>query len=400
MTSDDHPAKFRVLATCAVFEPGFRGGGPVRSLARIVDSVSAHVDMTLITSDRDLGAASRYPELSGKWVERRNSRVFYLATDKLLQWVRLVREIRGTTFDLMYVNSLWEPRFSVLPIVAARLGLIRVSRILVAPRGELSPGALMLKAWKKQLFLLWWSSFLRRAGVWWHASAEKEASEIRVTFPWAVVEVNQDQVSLPAEPMPATEPESEVIRFVFIGRISKMKNLLLALRALQRLDTPAHMAIYGPIEDTGYWNDCRTIMAALPPGVTAEYRGELSPDRVRPEFSGNDAFVFPTLGENFGHVIAESLSASCPVICTDRTPWTAILDGGGGLVVESLTAEAVAEAMRRIAQSGRGDRMKMRRSAGAAYQQWRRRLVDGNVIDQVRLRSTLSQTECQRIGTP
>ena len=31
----------RVLATSAWFEPGFRGGGPIRSIASIVDSVLA-----------------------------------------------------------------------------------------------------------------------------------------------------------------------------------------------------------------------------------------------------------------------------------------------------------------------------------------------------------------------
>src|SRR5690606_22656373 len=32
-------------------------------------------------------------------------------------------------------------------------------------------------------------------------------------------------------------------------------------------------------------------------------------------------FLFPTLGENFGHVILEALTAGCPVLISDRTPW-------------------------------------------------------------------------------
>ena len=38
-------------------------------------------------------------------------------------------------------------------------------------------------------------------------------------------------------------------------------------------------------------------------------------------FLKNDLFVFPTLGENFGHVIFESLEASTPVLVSDQTPW-------------------------------------------------------------------------------
>lgn len=34
-----------------------------------------------------------------------------------------------------------------------------------------------------------------------------------------------------------------------------------------------------------------------------------------------DLFVFPTLGENFGHVVIESLSAGTPVFMSNTTPW-------------------------------------------------------------------------------
>ena len=32
-------------------------------------------------------------------------------------------------------------------------------------------------------------------------------------------------------------------------------------------------------------------------------------------------FFFPTLGENFGHVISEALIAGCLPIISDQTPW-------------------------------------------------------------------------------
>jgi glycosyltransferase involved in cell wall biosynthesis len=42
---------------------------------------------------------------------------------------------------------------------------------------------------------------------------------------------------------------------------------------------------------------------------------------VQQKFSQYHFFLFPTLSENFGHAIAESLSAGCPVIISDATPW-------------------------------------------------------------------------------
>ncbi|WP_208102927.1 hypothetical protein, partial [Escherichia coli] len=89
-----------------------------------VDTLPDGVELTLVTGDRDLGSVTPYPGLSSRWV-RRNERatVFYLSTRSLRSWSTLSRKLRKTTFDLLYVNSLWSP-FSVFPIVASALGLV------------------------------------------------------------------------------------------------------------------------------------------------------------------------------------------------------------------------------------------------------------------------------------
>src|SRR2546423_1485296 len=150
---------FRVLATSAGFEPGFRWGGPARSLVSIVDTVSDMTELCLVARDRDLGAPDPYPIRSGRWLPRRGSRVFYLDTHRVGHWLRLWRELSPVHFDLLYVNSLWDPIFTIIPIVAVRLGILHARNLLIAPRGELTPGALSIKNKKKRLFLKWWKPF-------------------------------------------------------------------------------------------------------------------------------------------------------------------------------------------------------------------------------------------------
>jgi len=55
-----------------------------------------------------------------------------------------------------------------------------------------------------------------------------------------------------------------------------------------------------------------------------------TPDASKDIFSQATAFVFPTLVENFGHVIAETLSVGCPVSVTANTPWTELIQSGAG----------------------------------------------------------------------
>jgi glycosyltransferase involved in cell wall biosynthesis len=357
----------------------------VRSVARIVDTVPGDIDLALVTSDRDVGSAVPYPLLSGRWASRGRSRVFYLNARRPAQWLRLLRELRAAPFDLLYVNSLWAPTFTVLPILAARLGLIRVGQVLVAPRGELSPGALSLKARKKRLFLHRWGRVLRTMDVVWHATAECEAADIRTVFDWARVEVSQNQTALPPEPIEPRGLPDAPARLVFIGRVSAKKNLDLALNALGRLSAPVEFDIYGPLEDRAYWELCRSVLRHLPSTVTVRYLGELAPAEVRGTFAGYDAFVFPTRGENFGHAIAESLSASCPVVCSDRTPWTEVLCDGGGVVVRDLTAAALGAELDRIAAMNPAERLAARHAAGAAYRRWWANHRPPNILERARI---------------
>ena len=379
------PRPFRVLVTSAGFEPGFRGGGPIKAVVGIVDSARNNTEVVLVTRDRDLGCATPYPGLSGKWISRGRTSVYYLDTRNPRQWLDLWRKLKGTQFDLLYVNSFWNPLFSMIPVLAIRLGWIHAARILLAPRGELAPGALSLKMRKKRLVRGYWSPFLRTMGVVWHASSDMEAEQIRATNPSARILVRQDTVSLPVDPIPVGPANDGPTRLVFIGRISPVKNLELILAALRTVSVPVAFDIYGPVEDSRYWSMCQALIAQAPDWVRVRYWGELAPQEVRSTFSQYDAFVLPTLGENFGYAIVESLSASCPVVCSDRTSWTALLEGGGGRVMRDLSVDCLGSELERLAGLTQAERLRAKQRAGAAYRTWREVDQGPDILEQARM---------------
>ena len=211
--------------------------------------------------------------------------------------------------------------------MAYRLGLLPAREMLLAPRGELSSGALGIKSAKKRAFLHVWAPLLRGINPVWNASSEVEQADIHRFFPGVRTVIQTDGGG--DEAREEIIRSSERARFVFISRISEMKNLLLALQALGAVRVDADFDIYGPVEDIKYWRQCQRVIADLPRNVRATYLGELRPNQVKDTFAKYDAFILPTRGENFGHVIAESLSSGCPVICSQRTPWTEVLLQGG-----------------------------------------------------------------------
>jgi glycosyltransferase involved in cell wall biosynthesis len=373
---------YRVLVTCGAFEPGFRAGGPIRSVAAIVDTAPEDVAITLVTADRDLGDACPYPGLSGEWVERGRCRIFYLNVRSPRQWLRLWRELRHESYDLLYLNSLWSLLFTAVPVLARALRLIRTQAVLLAPRGELGPDAPAPKARAKRLFRAAWGQVLKAQPMRWHASTDVESAHIRTAYPWADIVVVSNQTSLPAQALPARSHDGSA-RIVFLGRISPQKNLELLLRALDLVPDPVRLDIYGPIEDAPYWSRCQSLINHLPPHLHVGYRGAVEAADVAATFNRYDAFAFPTLGENFGHAIAESLSASCPVICSAHTPWTGVLTDGGGLVTP-LAATDLAACLKKLAAMTPDERHAWRAQAGQAYERWTAEQSTVNILAQVR----------------
>lgn len=60
-----------------------------------------------------------------------------------------------------------------------RLGLLPLVPVILAPRGEFSPGALGLKAWKKRPYIELTRMIGLHRGITWQASSEREAGDIR-----------------------------------------------------------------------------------------------------------------------------------------------------------------------------------------------------------------------------
>lgn len=77
------------------------------------------------------------------------------------------------------------------------------------------------------------------------------------------------------------------------------------------------------------------------------FLGKLGAEQIKVEYLAADCFVLPSLSEGFAGVVAEAISAGCPVIVTPECG-SPIVDGREGLMVPSRNAEALVEAIQRI----------------------------------------------------
>jgi glycosyltransferase involved in cell wall biosynthesis len=320
----------RILIVVPWYLPGYKGGGPIRTIANAVEWLGDDFQLFILTYDRDLGDCRPYASVKpGVWQPVGKAQVLYLAPgDTSLLALRQL--FKGLNYDFIYLNSFFSP-LTIKILLLRKLGLITDRQVVLATRGELSRGALALKYVKKRLYIF----LIKRLGLYtnitWQASSEYEKEEILSIL-------GEDSISgkppVPIKVAPNLPPKRRDMavaknrpkhagsaRIIFLSRIARKKNLDVALGFLKKINGEVQFDIYGPIEDKPYWKECVELIHELPTSIQVRYMGEADPEQVVNIFSHYHLFLFPTRGENFGHVILEALKGGCLIMTSDQTPW-------------------------------------------------------------------------------
>lgn len=343
-----------ILTFSRYYLPGYRAGGPIRTIANMVSQLGDEFDFRIVTTDRDFGDRAPYPGVSSdQWIKVGNACVYYTSpcARGLRQIARLMTE---TPHDVQYLNSFFDRGFTLKPLAARYMGLAPKRPLILAPRGEFAPGALALKHWKKWPYIAMLKQCQILDHATWQASSEREAADIFRVMNSRSQGLKEHQVkiasdfaegvstdassasglnidicpNLPSEggrtgaaSMRVPRLAGQPLRVCFLSRIAPMKNLAYALCVMAQVREPVRFSIYGPQEDASYWLECRQLINALPANVTVEVRGAVEHQHVVATLAQSDLFFLPTRGENFGHVIHEALRAGIPVLISDQTPW-------------------------------------------------------------------------------
>ncbi|PFU03509.1 glycosyl transferase family 1 [Bacillus thuringiensis] len=354
-----------ILILAPYYLPGFKGGGPIRSISNLVHTLGNELNFKIITSDRDLGDSIAYEKAQNEvWTKVGLAEVYYVTPEKF-NFRDLRKIIQSTQYDFIYLNSFFNTNFSVIPILLRRMGIIPYKPIIVAPRGEFSPGALKIKKFKKELFIESTKLVGLHNKVIWHATSEEEKIDIKQIYGEEVpVRVAQNLPNIfENKEHQKKEKKRGELKLVFLSRITEKKNLKGALTFLKGITGNITFDIYGPIENQNYWNACRNIIESLPNNVQVNYMGQINNNKVHLLFSNYNAFLFPTFGENYGHVIVESLLAGCPVIISDQTPWRNLENEGAGWTIPLEKEETFIAALNDIVHMDSEEFQQLSRSA-------------------------------------
>lgn len=319
-----HSDKKKILVFIDWFLPGYKAGGPIRSCTGLVERMSSYYHFRVVTGNTDLNDKVPYESVkSDEWnILANGAEVFYCSRkNQTRQFMASI--ITAEQPDLVYLNSMFSVRFTMLPLLVLRKMKVRVP-VIIAPRGMLSAGALALKPMKKKLFL----TFAAVTGMFknsvFHASSEIEIEEVKKIFGNGVSVFKAINLSPGVKKVNTSrEKISGMVKLVYLGRISAVKNLIQCLKVLSATSANNTIVfdVYGPHDDENYLQQCKDEISKLPAHIKVNLMGSVESHRIGEVLDSYHFFFMLTMNENYGHAIVESMSMGCPVIISDRTPW-------------------------------------------------------------------------------
>ncbi|MFN8397397.1 MAG: glycosyltransferase [Bacteroidia bacterium] len=338
----------RILVFIDWYLPGFKGGGPITSIANMVAALKDEFDFWIVTSDRDAGESKPYPGIATEtWLDGDGCKVWYFSKAGL-SYAAVRRLIGETDYDLLYLNSMFSVGFTIYPLWGGRAAKPDVP-ILLAPRGMLHLGALALKPLKKKIFL----GLIRALGIQkhihFHATDSVEVEDIRRVFGKETKVTEAPNLPQPWQAEWVDLPKSPgTLRLVYLSRLSEKKGLHLVLEWLRDLKGEVSLEVVGPDDEPGYGDRCRKLIAALPSNIQVTEMGALPQNEGLSRLRAAHAFVMPTMGENFGHAIFEALNAGRPVLISDQTPWRDLVEARAGWDIPLADAGKFREALEQL----------------------------------------------------
>lgn len=316
--------------------PGSKAGGPIQSVYNLATMLSKHFIVKVVCRDRDLHSTEPYTSIKqNEWNDISNQHhVLYLSPENTN--LKIIKSlIKENRHNILYINGLYSLYFSFLPVFFATI--FNLKTVFISVRGMLHKSALSVKKSKKMIFL----SFAKGFGLYKNfvllSSNNLETIEIqRILGDQKVIEAPNIPINPNAivRSKKVFKGENHILRILFLGRVAPEKNPIVLLKSLQSVTFKIEVTFCGSNNEGDYSMQFENELKKLPSCVSTNIIGDIPHNELGSLFQKNDILALPSLGENFGHAIFESMAFGLPVIIGNNTPWKDLEARQAGFEIE------------------------------------------------------------------
>ena len=359
--------KKTILLIINYYLPGYKAGGPIQTITNMVNAIGDSYSFLIVTSDRDVDDRSPYFGIQHQeWIQLGKALVRYLSPEE--ETIRTFKSIiNDFDFDIVYLQSFFNPHYTILPLLSLFFSHKRNTPVLIAPRGEFAACALSHKSLRKVVYLCFFQIiFIHFLNYFFQCSSHDEENDLKQhlkrTSCFTALDFNA-QEHIPESSLDTGIQTTQILKIVLLARIDIQKNIDYAIKVVSRLKTPVVFDIYGNSFDKQYALECTHLIEHIPENVRISLKGPVPHHEVLQTLQKYDLFFMPTKNENFGHVIHEALLAGLPVLISDQTPWHELESRNAGWEIPLDKPNLFVETLENFISLTPKQRLKMRRAA-------------------------------------
>ncbi len=163
-------------------------------------------------------------------------------------------------------------------------------------------------------------------------------------------------------------------RILYVGRISRLKNVLGLIRAfavVHRQVPDATLHVAGTADNARYYSECAQEVARQGLGSAVRFLGNADRRSLVIELSQAECVALVSLQENAPMIISEAMAAGVPVVASNRCgiPYM-VEDGGTGYLVDPTDTRDIADRLLTILKNPELGATMSRRSREAALKRF------------------------------
>ncbi len=328
----------KILYTISSFKPATTG--PANAIYSIAKELKKKHDIYVITTDFGSEKIT-----TGKWIKYEEINVYYLkmlsnkttlfnaiwgiSLTYLKNFFLIKKLIKKINPEIIHINSI----FNFLSFISGYLSFKYKIKYIITSHCDFATEQFNIRKFRKKFFLR--LPFLKKIlkNAFFHVTSEKEKLELIKNINKELnIELKEKNIYKRALPADESSYNYKWIRkkpssfktILYLGRISVIKNIEALIEAFASLKKGEFKLIIAgnTNENSKYTLELKNIVKNYNLQKHITFTDKAIYDEEKFTLLKNaDVFILPSLVENFGITVLESLAQGTPVIASKGSPW-------------------------------------------------------------------------------
>lgn len=286
-----------------------------------------------------------------------NCQIHYIS--KYTNPLHMMREskslLKGLMPDAVHINCSWFPGASLFCRCAKQLDC----KIVLQAHGMLEPWDIQKNYWTRKLpaLYLYLNRTIKAADII-IATSENEKHNLERLLPTKRIGIVPNGLDASLIKIKDNWKRNKQISFLALLRPNKGADILIEAVNILKIKLNEYKVLIAGHGDKKYSDRLQYLIDQYHLGNIVKLVGGVYGKAKWDLYTQSDFFVLPTLNENFGIVIAESLASGTPVITTKGAPWPELDEWHCGWQIER-NAQTLAETIEKAINLTEKERMEM-----------------------------------------